>query len=76
MARTDVDYIMDTFAIVKRKDEERFGRDRTKELILEIFDRMQMAINSGKPYTTILDPPPGDLRCTPCPVPRRTGGLA
>ncbi|MFW0786139.1 hypothetical protein AAFP35_16650 [Gordonia sp. CPCC 206044] len=38
--RDDVDYIMDTFPIVKRKDEADFGEYRTKRLILEAFDRM------------------------------------
>ena len=31
--RGDVDYIMETFPIVKRKDEQRYGSFRTKELI-------------------------------------------
>lgn len=60
--RDDVDYIMETFPIVKRKDEERFGIYWTKELILEIYDLMQKAMDSGIPYETILDPPPGDPR--------------
>src|SRR5699024_7264614 len=38
--RDDVDYIMETFPIVKRKDVERYGTYRTKERILEIYDRM------------------------------------
>ena len=32
--RDAVDYIMDTFPIVKRKDEEKYGSYRTKEMIL------------------------------------------
>jgi hypothetical protein len=50
---------METFPIVKRKDEQRFGTYRTKELILEIYDAMTEAARTGKPYQTILDPPPG-----------------
>lgn len=57
--RDDVDYIMDTFPIVKRKDEANCGFYRTKETILAIFDRMQAAIENGQPYKTLLDPPPG-----------------
>ncbi|MET8676547.1 hypothetical protein ABZW18_02800 [Streptomyces sp. NPDC004647] len=57
--RDDVDYIMDTFPIVKRKDEAAYGTYRTKELILEIYDDMTTAIRTGKPYKTILDPTPG-----------------
>jgi hypothetical protein len=57
--RGDVDYIMETFPIVKRKDVERYGSFRTKELILDVYDAMAEAIRTGKPYQTILDPPPG-----------------
>ncbi len=58
----DVDYIMDTFPIVKRKDEATHGEYRTKRVILEIYDAMQQAIETGQPYQTRLDPPPADPR--------------
>src|SRR5260370_10544297 len=32
--RDDVDYIMETFPVVKRRDEQRYGSFRTTELIL------------------------------------------
>ena len=57
--REDVDYIMETFPVVKKRDEQRYGTFRTKELILEIYDAMTEAARTGKPYQTILDPPPG-----------------
>jgi hypothetical protein len=57
--RDDVDYIMETFPIVKRHDEERFSEYRTKRLILEGYDAMADAIRVGAPYRTIVDPPPG-----------------
>jgi hypothetical protein len=58
--RDAVAYIMDTFPIVRRKDEEKYDGDyRTKRVILEIYDAMQEAIRTGKPYQTRLDPPPG-----------------
>ncbi|HRY11795.1 MAG TPA: hypothetical protein P5544_17670, partial [Candidatus Nanopelagicales bacterium] len=59
IARDDVDYIMETFPIVKRKDVAAHGEYRTKRLILEVFDAMQVAIDTGTEYQTILDPPPG-----------------
>ncbi len=40
IARDDVDYIMDTFPIVRRKDEQQHGEYRTKRVILELYDRM------------------------------------
>ena len=60
--RDDVDYIMETFPIVKRKDEAAHGEYRTKRVILEIYDAMQQAMDSGEPYQTRLDPPPADPR--------------
>jgi hypothetical protein len=50
---------METFPIVKRKDEQRFGSFRTKELILDVYDAMTETARTGVPYQTILDPPPG-----------------
>jgi len=61
--RDDVDYIMETFPIVKRKDIQAHGDYRTKLQILEIYDAMQRAIDTGEPYQTLLDPPPADPRC-------------
>lgn len=61
IARDDVDYIMETFPVVKRKDEAQFGEYRTKRLILEIYDAMQQAIDTGTAYQTRLDPSPGPL---------------
>jgi hypothetical protein len=60
ISRDDVDYIMETFPIVKRKDEDKYGEYRTKRIILEIYDAMAEAIRTGKPYQTLLDPPPAD----------------
>jgi Eco57I restriction-modification methylase len=62
ISRDDVDYIIDTFQIVKRKDQERLGEYRTKRVILEIYDEMEQAKQTGKSYQTRLDPPPGDPR--------------
>ena len=63
IARDDVDYILDTFPIVRRKDEAAHGEFRTKRVILEIYDEMA----SGRPYQTRLDPPPAH-GWTPPPV--------
>lgn len=56
----DVDYIMVTFPIVKRKGQTKYGSYRTKEKILEIYEKMSVAIATKKPYETILNPPPAD----------------
>jgi hypothetical protein len=68
--RHAVEYIMETFPIVKRKDEQAHGHYRTKDTILEIYDEMAEVIaandasgTAGRPataqYQTRLDPPPG-----------------
>jgi hypothetical protein len=62
IGRRDVEYIMDTFPIVRRKDEQQFEEYRTKRVILEIFDAMAEAERIGAPYQTRLDPPPADPR--------------
>lgn len=61
--RDAVSYIMDSFSLVKRRDEASFdGVYRTKEAIMERYDALQAAFASGQPYRTILDPPPADRR--------------
>ena len=58
--RQDVDYVLETFPIVKERDEKQYGEYRTKHVILEIYDEMKHAIERGVPYQTRLDPPPAD----------------
>ncbi len=61
--RHAVSYIMDTFPIVKRKDEAKHGTYRTKETILQIYDALALSIATGVPYQTLLNPPPADPAC-------------
>jgi hypothetical protein len=51
---------METFPIVKRKDEKQYGEYRTKRVILEIYDEMKRVMETGEPYRTRLEPPPAD----------------
>ncbi len=55
ISRKDADYIMDSFPIVKRKDEAEHGCFRTKEAIFEIYDALAEAIRTGISYKTKLD---------------------
>ena len=68
--RDAVAYIMETFPIVKRKDEQKYGSYRTKETILEIYDQMAEVMQQNAAavaadrqptacYQTRLNPPPG-----------------
>jgi hypothetical protein len=56
--RDDTAYILDTFPVVKRKDIAAHGTYRTQETILRIYDALAEAQRTGKPYQTLLDPPP------------------
>ncbi|MDR6685762.1 hypothetical protein J2Y41_001317 [Arthrobacter sp. 1088] len=58
-AAGDVNYMMDSFPIVRRKDETVHGEYRTKRLILETFGSMQRAIDTGVAYESPISPPPG-----------------
>lgn len=68
--RDAVGYIMETFPIIKRKDEQAHGCYRTKETILAIYDEMVEVMQQSAAthaagrqpaarYRTRLDPPPG-----------------
>ena len=62
--RAAVFHILDSFPIVKRKDEAKFNGDfRTKRTLLEIYAALTEAMQTGKPYQTRLDPPPTDPKC-------------
>ncbi len=69
LPRDDVDYVLKTFPIVKRHDEEAHGHYRTKRLILARYDAMADAAASGRPYQTALEPPPADPRVAHPPRP-------
>ena len=62
LVRDDVDYILDTFPVLRRSEEKSFGEFRSKRRILDAYDAMADAITSGIEYQTLLDPPPGDPR--------------
>jgi hypothetical protein len=53
--RHAVEYVMDTFPLVRKADEEKHGRYRTKERILELYDEL----SSGRPFVSSLLPPAG-----------------
>ena len=55
-----MDSIMETFPIVKRKDEKLYREYRTKRVIVEVYDEMKRAMEMGVGYRTRLMPGPGD----------------
>ncbi|MEO3763241.1 DNA methyltransferase [Streptomyces sp. B5E4] len=59
LSRADADYVMDTFSRLRSDEVAAHGTYRTKGLILDIYDRMAEARETGRAYQTVLDPPPG-----------------
>ena len=61
--RDDVDYILETFQTetggLKHNEIAKYGTYRTKDLVLDAYDRMAAADAAGVPYTTAIAPPPG-----------------
>ena len=39
ISKDDLDYILGTFPIVKRKDEAKYGVYRTRDLIMEYYEK-------------------------------------
>ena len=42
--REELAYILETFPIVRRKDEEKYGEYRTKQMVLEAFESLRPLI--------------------------------
>ena len=48
---------------VKRKEETKHGHNHTQAAILQVYDALSEAMQSGAPYKTLLNPPPADPAC-------------
>ena len=57
--RDEVDYVMDTFTVLRKYDVRDHGEFRTKRLILEFYDLLAEAIASSVPYESPISPTPG-----------------
>jgi hypothetical protein len=57
--RHAVAFILEQFPITRQNDEKLYGRYRTRDRILEIYDAMMIAQQTSRPYQTSLTPPPG-----------------
>ena len=62
LTREELADVLDTFPVVRRRDEAKHGEYRTKRVILEIYDAMAEAARTGKAYQTRLEPPAADPR--------------
>jgi hypothetical protein len=50
----------ETFRVLKEKEIKQYGEYRTRRLVLEAWERMQQAIDEGREYVSMVDPPPAD----------------
>jgi hypothetical protein len=55
ISRSDADYILETFSVLKRRDVASHGEYRTKRLILGAYDRMAKAISTSTTYGSPFD---------------------
>ena len=57
--RGDIAHILDSFPIVKHREEEAHGHYRTRAAVLSIYDELVQCDATGLPYVSPLKPPPG-----------------
>lgn len=60
LQRGELEHVLSTFPVLRRRDERRHGSYRTATRVLEVFDALQAASAGGVPYTSPLQPPPAD----------------
>ncbi|MDT3682123.1 MAG: N-6 DNA methylase [Truepera sp.] len=64
--KTEVEHVLDAFPILRRLDEEAYGRFRTKEATLEAFSALSDCGSDVSKFTSVLHPPPADASVTHC----------
>lgn len=59
LGRDDAEHVLDSFFVICKNEERDHGEFRTKRLVLAAFDAMTTAAETGIPFVSLLDPPPG-----------------
>jgi hypothetical protein len=62
LTRSQVEFVLGTFPVLRANEEKAFGEYRTARLVLTAYDALVAAQTLGEPYRSPLDPPPGDDR--------------
>ncbi|MCX7623944.1 MAG: SAM-dependent methyltransferase [Thermomicrobium sp.] len=62
LERSEVEFVLSTFPVLRENEERSYGEYRTARLVLAAFDGLVAARMVGAPYRTPLDPPPADDR--------------
>lgn len=60
--RDEVEWVLDSFIVLRRYEERDLDEFRTKRLVLDRYDATTAAMQSDDGYTRPLDPPPADDR--------------
>ncbi|SMF55628.1 Methyltransferase domain-containing protein [Azospirillum oryzae] len=58
--RTQAEWILDSFTVLRKYEERNHGDFRTKQLVLSAFDKMADARRQNTVFTTTLEPKPAD----------------
>jgi hypothetical protein len=68
LSRAQAQWLLDSFTVLQKYEERDHGEFRTKRIVLEIYDAIATAKQTGRAYKTRLNPPPGDPSCFHLPV--------
>jgi hypothetical protein len=61
--RSQAEWLLDSFTVLRKYEERDHGEFRTKRLVLEIYDEIAAAKRAGRAYQTRLKPVPADPSC-------------
>jgi hypothetical protein len=61
--RAQAEWLLDSFTVLRKYEERDHGEFRTKRVVLEIYDSMTEAKQSGRAYQTRLNLVPADPSC-------------
>jgi hypothetical protein len=56
-------WLLDSFTVLRKYEEKDHNEFRTKRLVLEIFNEIAKARETGSVFQTRLDPAPADPSC-------------
>jgi hypothetical protein len=59
LTRSQVEFVLGTFPVLRANEQKAFGEFRTARLVLAAYDALVAAQTLGEPYRSPLDPPPG-----------------
>ena len=58
--RSQAEWLIDSFTVLRKYEERDFDEFRTKRLVLEVYDEIELGKQLERPYQTRLEPGPAD----------------